>query len=147
MKITKNFTLEEFTRSQTATRYGIDNTPDKVDIKNIHDLTKDVLQPVRNALGPVYINSGYRCPALNIKVGGSSTSQHMRGQAADIVVTDHSVAEVFNYIADNLEYDQLIYEFGSWVHVSYKKGNNRMQKLEAYKDVNNRTQYRNIERA
>lgn len=148
MRLTKNFTLNELTRSQTAIRKGIDNTPGQDEIKNLIDLTQNVLQPLREELGTaIFVNSGYRCKELNEAIGGSVTSQHMKGQAADIVASGVSPKDLFNAIVDNhLPFDQLIYEFGSWVHVSFNQGNNRFQKLEAYRQ-NGKTFYREIERA
>lgn len=146
-RLSINFTLEEFTRSQTATRFEIDNTPGEKEIQELQNLVDNVLQPLRNALGSsIHITSGYRCKELNTKIGGSSTSQHMKGQAVDIVTGVWTPKQVFNYIADYLEFDQLIYEFGSWVHVSFNEGNNRKQKLEAYKSKG-KTRYKKIERA
>ena len=147
MRISKNFTLNELTRSQTAARRGIDNTPDNIQVRNLIELVNNVLQPLRDGLGEaVFVNSGFRSKELNEAIGGSPNSQHMKGQAADIVVSGHTPGQVFNFIIDNLPYDQIIYEFGRWVHVSYKDNNNRFEKLEAYKQ-NGKTVYRRIERA
>ena len=86
MRLSKNFTLSEFTRSATASRKGIDNTPSAKDIVNLQHLVSKILQPMRNALGPIRITSGYRSPAVNRAIGGSTKSQHCKGQAADIQI-------------------------------------------------------------
>ena len=148
MKLSDNFTLAEMTKSSTAKRLGIDNTPNPQQLENLVELCHKVLQPLRDAIGPINISSGLRVPELNKAVGGSATSQHcaMNGAAADIDVQDNK--EVFDFIKNNLQFDQLIWEFGddsnpAWVHVSYKTENNRGEILEAFKK-NGRTQYRRI---
>lgn len=127
----KYFTISELCHSDTANARGIDNTPTE-DVKaNLEALIDNVLDPLREAYGkPIYINSGYRCSELNKAVGGVSNSQHMKGQAADIDVHDtEENKKLQEYIKDNLEYDQAIFENnGAWLHVSYKKdGGNRKQ--------------------
>lgn len=138
MKLSENFTLAELTKSSTATRLGIDNTPDPHQLENLVELCHKVLQPLRDAIGPIRISSGLRVPALNKAIGGSSTSQHcaINGAAADIDIDDNK--KVFDYIKNNLQFDQLIWEFGNekqpdWVHVSYHYGHNRGQVLKAIK--------------
>lgn len=146
MNLSKNFTLKEMTKSVTAKRLGIDNTPNEEQIEFMRELCEAVLQPLRDELGPIIITSGLRVPALNKAIGGSSTSQHcaLRGAAADIDM-DEKNTDVFNYIKDNLVFDQLIWEFGDdkcpdWVHVSYHYGHNRSQILKAVKK-NGKTAY------
>ena len=120
MRISKHFSLAEFTRSQTATRRGIDNTPTPSAKINMRHLCKYVLEPLREEVGaPIFISSGYRCAQLNGAIGGSATSQHMEGKAADIIVTGWTPREVCDWIYANLEYDQLIMEFFQWTHVSF----------------------------
>lgn len=119
-------------KSDTATAKGIDNTPTQEVIDNLTKLIEAVLDPLRKWYGkPIRINSGYRCSALNEAVGGAKNSQHTTGMAADI--DTHSTEEnkkLFDYIKDNLEYDQLIDEKNlAWVHVSYNDGHNRKQVL------------------
>lgn len=119
-------------KSDTATAKGIDNTPTQEVIDNLTKLIEAVLDPLRKWYGkPIHINSGYRCSALNEAVGGAKNSQHTTGMAADI--DTHSTEEnkkLFDYIKDNLEYDQLIDEKNlAWVHVSYNDGHNRKQVL------------------
>ena len=139
IQLSKNFYLDEFTRSQTAERHGIDmdvpvGSPVFVSLER---LCYTILQPVRDALGPVNISSGYRPLELNKLIGGSLTSQHRFGEAADFTVVGHTPLEVCNWIADNLPlvYHQLIHEFGRWVHASIVLGGRgpRRQQLTAYK--------------
>ena len=136
MKLTKNFSLEEMYRSETARRCGIDNKPQTEEVvENLRALCLEVLQPLRDHLGkPVAVSSGYRCKDLNKKVGGVENSQHLKGEAADIKVRDREeLIDVMRYIMDETDFDQLIREkSGSteWVHVSHKRnGNNRRMVL------------------
>ena len=119
MQITENFFLHEFLRSQTAARHGIDMTPPQYVIDNIKDLCVSVLQPLRSDLGvPITVTSGYRPPVLNELIGGSRTSAHRHGRAADFVVHGHSPLSVCRRIVSlDLTFDQVIHEFGQWVHV------------------------------
>ena len=151
MKLTTNFSLHEFTKSQTATRHGIDNTPSMTNIINLKSLCEGVLQPVRNHfMKPMIISSGFRCKELNTKIDGSKTSQHVLGQAADIEVLGFSNVELSDWINANLDFDQLILEFynekegphSGWVHVSFNKGYNKHDYKEAYKNEQGQTRYR-----
>jgi zinc D-Ala-D-Ala carboxypeptidase len=138
--LSKNFTLTEYTKSQTALRLGIDNTPNDDHLASAKLLFEQVVQPVRDHFGPTVINSGYRGPELNAAIGGAATSQHCRGEAVDIEcpgIANHEVAE---WIQNNLDFDQLILEFytlgipdSGWVHVSYTPEGNRKQSLTAVK--------------
>ena len=146
MQLTKNFTLEELTRSSKAKALRIDNSPNPEQLANLKALAENILQPLRDALGfPINITSGLRVPALNAAVKGSKTSQHTKGEAVDIKVSGRNKV-IFDWIVNNLDYDQIIWEFGtdaepSWVHVSYKKNEaTRNQKLKAIKQ-NGRTRY------
>lgn len=138
MRLSKHFTLDEFIKSATATRLGIDNTPDEKVLNCIQALVDNVLEPLRVHYGrPIIITSGYRCPKLNKAVGGSSTSQHAIGQAVDIRSVSDSREdnkELFDMILEmKLPFDQLINEFGyDWVHVSFGP-RNRRQVLKAEK--------------
>ena len=128
----KYFSIEELTKSNTAKSKGIDNTPTKEVEDNLIKLIEAILDPLREWYGkPIRVNSGYRCEALNSAIGGAKNSQHTTGMAADIDAG--SVEEnkkLFDYIKDNLEFDQLIDEKHlSWVHVSYHENNNRKQVL------------------
>lgn len=129
----KWFTIDELCRSDTARSRGIDNTPTEEVRKNLTALVGNVLDPLRDWYGkPIYVNSGYRCPALNKAVGGVANSQHLTGQAADIDVNDRAEnRRLMKHIEDNLDFDQLIWENGgAWVHVSYRAdGKNRRQVL------------------
>lgn len=136
-KLTDNFTLRELTRSITATNRGIDNTPTAMAIASLRALAVKILQPARNFLGfPITVTSGYRCPKLNKVLGGAKHSQHKYGEAADLDCDDNAL--LFNYILNNCDFDQLIWEFGNdeqpdWVHVSHALGENRGEVLKAIK--------------
>ena len=108
VRLSKNFSLQEFTKSQTATRKGLDNTPGDEHLANAKELFANVVQPVRDNFGVTVINSGYRGPALNEAVGGSSKSQHCKGEAVDIVCPGTPNYDVCKWIEDNLDFDQLI---------------------------------------
>ena len=141
MNLTKNFTLEEMIKSETALRHGMDNTPGESEIGNLKLLCEKVLQPVRDHFGKgVKVNSGFRHPDVNAKVGGSRTSDHTRGQASDIEIPGVPNAELAEWIKDNLEFRQLILEFytpgvpdSGWVHVSYVAEDNKKEVLTATK--------------
>lgn len=152
MNLSDNLTLAEVTRSESAKRFGIDNNPSDPIIKKLKSLAKNIFQPIRENFGaPIYISSGFRSEALNKALRGASGSQHTKGEAIDIDNdgTDISNTDIFNFIKDNLDFDQLIWEFGDdekpdWVHVSYvSKTRNRKKILRAEK-VNGITQYRRI---
>ena len=149
MRLSTNFTLEEFTRSQTAIRQNIDNTPTEEHSENLKLLCEMVLQPVRDHFGPIAINSGYRGVVLNKTIGGSFKSQHCQGQAADIECPGTGNRHVADWISDNCTFDQLILEFhtpgipdSGRVHVSFNRGSNRMQRLRAVKE-DGKTVYKN----
>ena len=144
MKLSKNLSLAEVVRSETAKRLNIDNSPTKEHLENLKAIAENVFQPIRDHFQcPIHVSSGYRGDELNKAIkGASTTSLHRTGQALDIDMdyTDVSNKEVFDFIKDNLEFDTLIWEFknedGSpkWVHVSYIEGKNRKQVIEAYRD-------------
>jgi zinc D-Ala-D-Ala carboxypeptidase len=141
VRLSKNFSLQEYTKSQTATRQGLDNTPNDEHLASATALFENVVQKVRDHFGVTVINSGYRGPALNTAVGGSSNSQHCKGEAVDIECPGTSNYDVAKWIEDNLDFDQLILEFitpgipdSGWVHVSYKSEGNRKQSLTAMKE-------------
>lgn len=128
----KYFTIEEMTKSSTATAKGIDNTPSKDIEDKLQKLIEAVLDLLREWYGkPIRVNSGYRCEALNEAIGGSKTSQHCLGEAADITAgSKEENKKLFEYIKDNLPFDQLINESDfSWIHVSYREGRLRKQVL------------------
>lgn len=143
------FTIEELSKSATARRLGIDNTPTPIAKANLEKLVDKVLDPLRAAYGrSIIVTSGYRSRELNSAVGGAATSQHRTGEAADIeAATQDRAANKRLYdliIALNLPYDQLINEFDyDWVHVSFG-ARNRRQRLRAYKDANGRTKYQEL---
>ncbi len=134
MKLSPNFSLDEFLVSQTAERHGIDMTPPGEVIDNLRRLCEGCLQPIRDALGPVYISSGYRPQELNQLIGGSLTSRHMSGDAADFRVAGMTPYEVCKRVEDmELPYDQLINEFDRWVHLGVADVL-RGEELTAYRD-------------
>ncbi|NBT09096.1 MAG: peptidase M15 [Chitinophagia bacterium] len=148
MNLSKSFTLNELTKSQEATRLGIDNIPNEEQIQNLKILCEKILQPLRDFYGmPVSISSGYRSVALCEAIGSSAKSQHTKGQAADFEIFGVPNKEVAEFIVKNLEYDQCILEFwnenepnSGWVHCSYSSNGNRMQYLKAEK-LNGRIVY------
>jgi zinc D-Ala-D-Ala carboxypeptidase len=148
MNLSKHFNIAEFTRSESAKRHQVSNDPTPEHLMNITVLCNQVLEPIREKFGPLNISSGYRSKVLNHFIGGSLSSQHCEGKAADIDqdgMPGATNTEIFNWIKDNLEFDQLIWEFGDaskpdWVHVSYNDGKNRKQMLRALK-VNGKTVY------
>ena len=151
MKLSKNLSLAECTKSQTAKRLGINNEPDEWTTENLRQIAINVFQPLREHFGrPIYVSSGYRGPELNRAIGGAKRSQHMEGRALDLdgdVYGSPSNAEIFDYIRKNLEFDQIVWEFGDednpdWVHVSYVYGgNNRGRCLKACRDDKGKTYY------
>jgi hypothetical protein len=150
MQLTENFSLHELTKSETALRLNLDNTPDEAAIDRLRLLAQKVLQPVRDHYGVgVKVNSGYRSPESNAAVNGSKTSDHCLGRAADIEIPGVPNAELAQWIMDNLDYTQLILEFytpgipdSGWVHVSYDPNNLKKEELTAMK-TEGKTQYVN----
>lgn len=152
MKLTENLSLAEVIKSGTAKRLGIDNKPTPEHLANLLLVAEHVFQPIREHFGkPLYVSSGYRSEALNKAIKGSSRSQHCKGEALDLdaqVYGGFTNKELFEYIKDNLVFDQMIWEFGTdeepdWVHVSYKKGENRGEMLRVER-VDGMNQYRVI---
>jgi len=138
MQLSKHFKLEEFTKSMTATRKGIDNTPGAGEIKNLENLCYEILEPLRAKFDkPITITSGYRSPSLSEAIGSKSTSQHCKGMASDLEIFGIPNIQVAHWLQNNVDFDQLILEFYSpddpaagWVHISYnEKGANRKQVL------------------
>ena len=152
MKISHNITYAEAIHSNTAKRKSIDNTPNPTQVENMKLTAEKVFQPLREWVGgPIKVNSFFRSPELNEAIGGSKTSQHCKGQAIDIddVYGYKTNAEMYFWIKENLDFDQMIWEFGTeypdgnpdWIHVSYvSPEKNRNRSLKAYKD-NNKTRY------
>jgi len=149
MKLTENFSLNELTKSQTAERKGIDNTPSAEHQENLKSLCEMILQPIRDHFGQVVsVSSGYRSPELCVAIGSSTQSQHAKGQASDFEIFGVSNKELADYIDENLDYDQLILEYwkgedepnSGWVHCSFNTQGNRKQYLRAYKE-NGSTKY------
>ena len=149
MKLSSNFSLRELTKSQTAERKGIDNTPTDEHIENLKLLCENILQPIRDEWGVVSVSSGYRSQALCQAIGSVSTSQHAKGQAADFEIFGTPNAELAKWIVENLDFDQLILEYhkpeepnSGWIHCSYKSPtDNRKQTLRAFRNDQGKTQY------
>ena len=147
MRLSKNFVLSEITRSNTARRLGIKNEPTKKHMEGIQRIITNLIQPMRDAIGPIRISSGYRNPELNRAIGGSSKSQHCKGEALDLQFWKEGQMNnkiMYDWILNSgLEFDQMINEFGyAWIHISLKEKNNRKQVLEAYKDKDGDTAYK-----
>ena len=145
MKLSENLELSEVIRSESAKRLGVNNTPTAEHIENLKALAEKIFQPIRDHFGvPIRISSGYRSAALNKKIGGAKVSQHLSGEALDLDNDNTSITnkEIFDFIVENLDFDQVINEFDySWVHVSYTtKRKNRKQILKAIKQ-NGKTVY------
>ena len=152
MQLSENLTLTECTRSTTAVRLGINNTPDEWTKENLRQIARYVFQPLRDGIGvPIYVSSGYRSLDLNTAIGGSSRSQHIQGRALDLdadVYGGTTNADIFRYILNCIEFDQLIWEFGDednpdWVHVSYvHDGDNRGRVLKAVRNDKGQVEYK-----
>ena len=153
MKISPNITYAEAIHSQTAKRKGIDNTPTAKQVEVMKLTAEKIFEPLRKFVGgPIKVNSFFRSAELNKAIGGSKTSQHCKGQAIDIddVFGHKTNAEMYNWVKENLDFDQMIWEFGTdmnpnWVHISYvSEEDNRNRCLKAYKDERGRTKYKVI---
>jgi hypothetical protein len=154
MKLSRNLTLSEVTASDTAKRKGIENIPNAFQVNCLRTIAEKIFQPLRTALNtPIFISSGFRSRKLNIAIGGSSTSQHCKGEALDLDADRFGGVtnkDIFDFIKDNLCFDQLIWEAGTnknpaWVHVSYVNDEvNRNKILVMYKDGVGRTKYKNF---
>jgi hypothetical protein len=149
MQLSKNLALAEVTRSETAKRKGISNMPTPEHLENFKKLAENIFQPIREHFGkPIHISSGYRSKALNTAVGGSLSSQHCTGEAIDIDMdgTEITNAQIFHFIKDNLNFDQLIAEFPvnsnpAWVHVSYESTGKQRKQILVAKKVGGATKY------
>jgi len=150
MKLSKNFVLSEIIRSNTAKRLGIKNEPTKKHMEGIQRIITNLVQPMRDSLGPIRISSGYRNPELNRAIGGSSSSQHCKGEALDLQFWQNGKMMnelIYEWVLDSgLEFDQMINEFDfAWIHISLKKNKNRKDVLEAYKDEDGDTKYKYVD--
>jgi hypothetical protein len=136
MQLSKHLSKAEFERSDAATNYGIDNSMNSGQLAKAMALAENCFEPIREHLGkPIRVNSGYRSPAVNKRIGGALTSQHSLGEAIDLDLHDR---DLFEWIIDNVVFDQLIYEAGNdteaaWFHISYREGHNRKQVLRMIK--------------
>jgi hypothetical protein len=144
IKLTHNFHLDEFTISQEAERHGYKNEPNEKQIENLRLLCVKVIQPLREIINaPIFINSGFRSFDVNAAVGGKFNSQHLEGKAADFIVPSMILVYVFNIVLQRLPFDQLIYEFGKWIHVSWDGDKNRNEVLLSRK-LYGKTVYENV---
>ena len=144
MKLSENFSLDEFVISQVAERHGYMNEPNEKQIENLRLLCVNVLQPLRKIINvPIFINSGFRSFDVNAAVGGRFNSQHLEGKAADLVVHSMNLVDVFNIILQQFPFDQLIYEFGKWIHVSWNGELNRKDVMLS-KKVYGKTVYEKV---
>ena len=148
-KISKHISYHEGTYSRTAERRDLDNTPNKEQLKCMKEVAENLFEPLRKWVGgPIKINSFFRGEPVNTAIGGSRKSQHMKGQAIDIDDTfGHKTnAEMYHYIKDNLDFDQMIWEFGTdknpnWVHISWVSHRPNRKKLTVAKKIKGRTKY------
>jgi zinc D-Ala-D-Ala carboxypeptidase len=153
MRISKNFTLQELTRSNVGVRLGIKNEPTTDGIHKLTMMVNSLLQPIRDKIGPIRITSAYRSDEINVAIGGSPNSQHCRYEAIDCQYVYKSKMDnikIYNTLVElDLDFDQCILEFGepsnpAWIHLSWKVCDNRRQVLVAYKDENNKTKYKSL---
>ena len=144
LRLSASFYLDEFTISQEAERHGYKNEPNEKQIENLKLICVNVLQPLREIINaPIFINSGFRSFDVNAAVGGRFNSQHLEGKAADFVVPSMNLDDVFNIILQKLSFDQLIYEFGKWIHVSWNGESNRKDVMISRK-VHGKTVYEEL---
>ena len=151
MNLTRNFTLQEMIKSDTAIRKGIDNNPNADQVEKLKKLCENVLQPVRDHFGRVKVTSGFRSPELCVAIGSSVNSQHAKAEACDFEVLGVDNAEVADWVYKNCQTDQLILEFytpgepqSGWIHASWVEFQPRAQYLRAYRDENKKVQYKPI---
>ena len=149
MKLSKNFSRAEIEHSNTAKRLGISNEMSEKHLESMQRLIDNLIQPMRDAIGPIRISSGYRSPKLNKAIGGSSRSQHSKGEALDLQFWEKGKMNnkvIYDWVLESgVEFDQMINEFDySWIHISLKSKENRSQILEAYKDEKGKTAYKLI---
>lgn len=143
-KLSASFSLDEFVISQVAERHGYRNNPNEKQIESLRLLCVNVLQPLREIINvPIFINSGFRSFDVNAVVGGRFNSQHLEGKAADFVVPSMNLVDVFNIVLQQLQFDQLIFEFGKWIHVSWNGELNRKDVMIS-KKVYGKTVYENV---
>ena len=147
MKLSKNFSRAEIEHSNTAKRLGISNEMSEKHLENMQRLIDNLIQPMRDAIGPIRISSGYRSPKLNKAIGGSSRSQHSKGEALDLQFWEKGKMNnkvIYDWVLESgVEFDQMINEFDySWIHISLKSKENRSQVLEAYKNEKGKTAYK-----
>jgi hypothetical protein len=143
-RLSPHFSYGEMTISDIAERKGILNRPDEIQITNMKNLCVNILEPIRTYFGKsVIISSGFRTPELNKAIGGSETSQHRFGEAADFIIIDKELVAIYEWVIlnSNLDYDQIIHEFGRWIHISHTKRYKNRQKNTVAMRVDGKTQY------
>ena len=149
MKLSKNFSRAEIEHSNTAKRLGISNEMSEEHLENMQRLIDNLIQPMRDAIGPIRISSGYRSKALNRAIGGSNNSQHSKAEALDLQFWKEGKMNnkvIYDWVIDSgIEFDQMINEFDfSWIHISLKSKENRKEILEAYKNEKGKTKYKYV---
>ena len=149
MKLSKNFSRAEIEHSNTAKRLGISNEMSDKHLENMQRVIDNLIQPMRDAIGPIRISSGYRSPKLNKAIGGSSRSQHCKGEALDLQFWKEGKMNnkvIYDWVIDSgIEFDQMINEFDyAWIHISLKSKENRKEILEAYKNEKGKTKYKYV---
>ena len=150
MELPRNFSLSELTKSDTAIRKGINNNPNAEQVEKLKALCENILQPIRDHFGRVKVTSGFRSEDLCLAIGSSRNSQHAKAAAADFECHSVDNKELFDWVTNNLDYDQAILEFytgspeSGWLHVSYNKDGNRKQRLKAFRNDAGKTQYEEI---
>ena len=145
IRLTANFGLDEFVISQVAERHGYENEPNEKQIENLKLLCQNILQPLRDKTqAAIFINSGFRSFHVNAAVGGRFNSQHLEGKAADFIVPSMDLVDVFNLIRQDFQFDQLIFEFEKWIHISWNGENNRNDVLLS-KKVYGKTVYEKVQ--
>tara|TARA_R100000734_G_C3316668_1_gene109266 strand:+ start:54 stop:503 length:450 start_codon:yes stop_codon:yes gene_type:complete len=149
MKLSKNFTRAEIEHSNTAKRLDISNEMSDEHLENMQRVIDNLIQPMRDAIGPIRVTSGYRSPKLNKAIGGSSRSQHCKGEALDLQFWKEGKMNnkvIYDWVIDSgIEFDQMINEFDyAWIHISLKSKENRKEILEAYKNEKGKTKYKYV---
>ncbi len=149
MKLSKNFTRAEIEHSNTAKRLDISNEMSDEHLENMQRVIDNLIQPMRDGIGPIRVTSGYRSPKLNKAIGGSSRSQHCKGEALDLQFWKEGKMNnkvIYDWVIDSgIEFDQMINEFDyAWIHISLKSKENRKEILEAYKNEKGKTKYKYV---
>jgi len=140
-KLTPHFSMWEFTVSETATRRGLPNVPSDTEWSSLEELSKSCLEPARDHCGPLHVTSGFRSPSLNAAIGGAVGSQHCKGEAVDVIPFHGTLVDLFRWLHVNVPFDQLIWEFGEWVHLSHSAVRDQRRETLIAARVNASTRY------